>query len=134
MKFIFAKVGHKVQQLFRFVVHRAARDNPTHVRPQSALARRVRIAFHVRKLVVNSMSRHPRNRSAFESQRPASRQEVLHPFRCFVSAMRQQPVIAHADPETSGNPPKHKRNRKRFEVYINKHKKEPPSRPDNWVN
>ncbi len=28
----------------------------------------------------------------------------------------------------------YKRNRKRFEVYINKHKKEPPSRPDNWVN
>src|ERR1700676_605758 len=28
----------------------------------------------------------------------------------------------------------HKRNRKRFEVYINKHKKDPPSRPDNWVN
>ena len=28
----------------------------------------------------------------------------------------------------------HKRNRKRFEVYINKHKDEPPSRPDRWVN
>jgi membrane associated rhomboid family serine protease len=28
----------------------------------------------------------------------------------------------------------HRRNRKRFDVYINKHKKEPPSRPDNWVN
>ena len=28
----------------------------------------------------------------------------------------------------------YRRNRKRFEVYINKHKKEPPSRPDNWVN
>jgi membrane associated rhomboid family serine protease len=27
-----------------------------------------------------------------------------------------------------------KRTRKRFEVYINKHKKDPPSRPDNWVN
>jgi membrane associated rhomboid family serine protease len=27
-----------------------------------------------------------------------------------------------------------KRNRKRFEVYINKHRKDPPSRPDNWVN
>lgn len=27
-----------------------------------------------------------------------------------------------------------KRNRKRFEVYINKHRKEPPSRPDSWVN
>ena len=28
----------------------------------------------------------------------------------------------------------HKRTRKRFEVYLNKHKKEPPSHPDNWVN
>jgi len=26
------------------------------------------------------------------------------------------------------------RNRKRFQVYMNKHRKEPPSRPDNWVN
>jgi membrane associated rhomboid family serine protease len=29
---------------------------------------------------------------------------------------------------------KHERNRKRFQVYINKHKQDPPSRPDNWVN
>jgi membrane associated rhomboid family serine protease len=28
----------------------------------------------------------------------------------------------------------YRRNRKRFEVYINKQKKDPPSRPDNWVN
>ena len=27
-----------------------------------------------------------------------------------------------------------KRNRRRFEVYLSKHRKEPPSRPDNWVN
>jgi membrane associated rhomboid family serine protease len=26
------------------------------------------------------------------------------------------------------------RNRKRFQVYMNKHKEEPPSRPDRWVN
>ena len=26
------------------------------------------------------------------------------------------------------------RTRKRFQVYMNKHRKEPPSRPDNWVN
>jgi len=29
---------------------------------------------------------------------------------------------------------KFQRNRKKFEVYINKHKNEPPSRPDRWVN
>jgi len=28
----------------------------------------------------------------------------------------------------------YRRNRKRFEVYINKHKSDPPSRPDRWVN
>lgn len=29
---------------------------------------------------------------------------------------------------------KFQRNRKKFDVYINKHKNEPPSRPDRWVN
>jgi membrane associated rhomboid family serine protease len=29
---------------------------------------------------------------------------------------------------------KYQRNRKRFEVYVNKNKNEPPSRPDRWVN
>ena len=29
---------------------------------------------------------------------------------------------------------KFERNKKKFEVYINKHKSEPPSRPDRWVN
>ena len=28
----------------------------------------------------------------------------------------------------------HKRNKRRFEVYLSKHRKEPPSRPDSWVN
>lgn len=28
----------------------------------------------------------------------------------------------------------HRRNRRRFQVYMNKHRKDPPSRPDNWVN
>ena len=28
----------------------------------------------------------------------------------------------------------YQRNRKRFQTYINKHRKDPPSRPDNWVN
>ena len=29
---------------------------------------------------------------------------------------------------------KMERNKKRFQVYMNKHKEEPPSRPDRWVN
>jgi membrane associated rhomboid family serine protease len=29
---------------------------------------------------------------------------------------------------------KYERNRKKFEVFVNKHKNDPPSRPDRWVN
>jgi hypothetical protein len=29
---------------------------------------------------------------------------------------------------------KYQRNRRKFEVYVNKNKNEPPSRPDRWVN
>jgi hypothetical protein len=29
---------------------------------------------------------------------------------------------------------KYQRNRRKFDVYINKHKGEPPARPDRWVN
>ena len=29
---------------------------------------------------------------------------------------------------------KYQRNRKRFQVYMNKQKDKPPSRPDQWVN
>jgi len=29
---------------------------------------------------------------------------------------------------------KYQRNRKKFEVFVNKHKNDPPSRPDRWVN
>lgn len=29
---------------------------------------------------------------------------------------------------------KNQRNRKRFQVYMSKHRKEPPSRPDSWIN
>ena len=29
---------------------------------------------------------------------------------------------------------RYERNRKKFEVYVNKHKNDPPSRPDRWIN
>ena len=28
----------------------------------------------------------------------------------------------------------HRRNQRRFQIYLGKHRKDPPSRPDNWVN
>src|SRR5258708_37833171 len=65
----------------------------------------MRIAFIVRKLMMNPVRRHPENRPALERERRAPGQEIFHPFRSLVSAMRQKPVIAHPDSEAARYPP-----------------------------
>jgi hypothetical protein len=52
---------------------------------------------------MDTMGCDPENRSAFERERAAPRQEVLHPLRGPVTAVRQQPVIRHADAEHAGD-------------------------------
>ena len=39
MKFIFAKIGNVGEQRIQLIVHRLARHDPTHMRPQAAIAR-----------------------------------------------------------------------------------------------
>ena len=63
-------------------------------------------------LVMNAVRGHPENRSAFERQRRANRQQILHPLRSLVAAMRQQPVIAHPDAQAARNPPQKQRDKK----------------------
>ena len=100
-----AQVGHVAAQHIGVVMHRLAGEDPPHVRPERALARRMRVAVLVRVLMMNAMSGDPEDRSAFERQRAAGGQEVLDPFRCLVAAMREEAVIAHADPKRTGNDP-----------------------------
>ena len=109
MKFVFAEVGDVGQERINLIVHGLAGQDPSHVGPESAVARRVRIAFFVRILVMLAMRGDPENRSAFERQRSAGGQEIFDPFRSFVAAMGEQPVIAHADSQASRNPPKQDR-------------------------
>src|SRR6185503_5124492 len=80
-------------------------QNPSHVSPPFAVERSVRIAFFIRELMMNAMSCDPENRSTFERQSCANRQEIFHPLRSFISAMSKQAVVAHAYAETAGNPP-----------------------------
>src|SRR5712692_8772397 len=54
---------------------------------------------------MNAMGRDPENRAAFERQRRTPGEKVFHPLGRPVSAMSEQPVIAHANAEASGNPP-----------------------------
>src|SRR5271157_1544348 len=59
VKPVFAKLWNVGQQVLRVVMHGLARDDPTHVSPETAVPRRMRIAFLVRVLMVKTMCRNP---------------------------------------------------------------------------
>jgi hypothetical protein len=81
-----------------------AHQDPAHVRPPTAIVRRVRIARQIGFLVVDAMRGHPENRAAFEGQRAADRKQVLQGQRHLVRAVGMQPVVAHADAQPRGEP------------------------------
>ena len=107
IKRIGAEIGRVLRHQRGVVVVRVAEEDPAHVRPEAAVARRVRIAVVIRMLMVNAVGRHPEDRAAFERQRSADRQEVLERFRRLVAAMGVQPVIAEADAEADRHPMQH---------------------------
>src|SRR5437763_16968798 len=84
------------------------------MRPPLAIYRRMRIARLVRILMVDAMRCHPKNRSTLKRQSCACGQDVFHPLGSFVAAMSKQPMIAHANAETSGHPPQKDRNQECF--------------------
>ena len=105
VKFVLAKIRNVMQKLFGLVMHRLTGNDPAHVRPQSAIARRMGITFHIGQLMMHTVSRYPSDWPAFERQRSKCGQYIFHPLRRFISAMRQQPVVAHSDAQASSNPP-----------------------------
>ncbi len=70
---------------------------------------RMRIALLIGFLMVNTMHGDPEDRPAFERQRAANGEEILQPERAFVSPVRMQPVVSHADSEAGGDPIKEDR-------------------------
>jgi len=105
MKFVFTQVGDVGEEGIDLVVHGLAGKDPSHVGPDAAFARRVRVAFFIRILVMFAVRGDPEDRSAFEGQGCAGGQEIFDPFWSFVAAMRKEPMVAHPDSQTSCNPP-----------------------------
>ena len=64
--------------------------------------------------MVHAVRRHPRDRAAFKRQRSAGGQKIFHPLRRLVTAVRQQPVITHSNPEATRHPPHHHAQNQRF--------------------
>jgi hypothetical protein len=57
---------------------------------------------------------HPKNRAAFQSECATDRQNVLHPFRRLIASMGKEPMVAHSDSHTPGNPPQDHRDQESF--------------------
>jgi hypothetical protein len=76
--------------------------------PEATVTRGVGIPFLIGVLVMEAMYTHPEEWSAFQSQRRANREQILDPFWRFVTAMGKQTVVAHADTQAAGDPPKQK--------------------------
>src|SRR5271170_5161661 len=55
--------------------------------------------------MMNAVRSDPENRSAFKGERGADGQEVLHPLRRLVAAVREQAMISHPDSQAARNPP-----------------------------
>ena len=74
---VLAEVGRVARHARGVVVLRLAEDDPADVRPEPADARRVRVVRLVGVLMVQAVGGDPEDRSAFERQRAADRQEVF---------------------------------------------------------
>src|SRR5579864_8582433 len=107
VKLRFRQIGNVPRQSLRILMKAFAHQDPSHVRPPLAVERSVRVAVLIRELMMNAMSCNPEDRPAFESEGSTNCQEIFHPLRRFVAAMREQPVISHADSQAAGYPPEH---------------------------
>jgi hypothetical protein len=105
VELVFAKIGNVGKKRGGMIVQSAPSHDPTHVRPESTITRRVRIAFHVSILVMDPVRRDPEKRAAFQRQRGAEGDEIFEPFIGLETAMREQPVIGNADSQAAGDPP-----------------------------
>src|SRR6266567_588659 len=97
MKLRFGQIGNIARKRLGILMQALAHQNPTHMGPPFPVNGSVRVAFLVRKLMMNSMSGNPENRTAFERQRSADSQTILHPLWGLVAAVGQEPVVAHSD-------------------------------------
>jgi hypothetical protein len=64
----------------------------------------MRVPFLIGVLVMNAMRSHPRDRTAFQRQRPTERHKVFDGLWYLVRTMGQQPVVTHADATTDRQP------------------------------
>src|SRR5580658_4044361 len=104
MKFVLGQIGDVAFECWNVLAQGIASQDPTRMSPPLTVARRMRIPFLVRVLMMLTMDGHPQQRASFQSRRAANGEKVLKPLGCCVGAMSEQPVIAHAESEAARHP------------------------------
>src|SRR3954463_1915636 len=97
VELVAAEVRNITLQSVGVMVHGFAEEDPSHVRPELAVARGVRIARAIGMLMMDAVRRHPADRSTFKREARAGGEEIFEPFRALVAAMSQQAMVAHTD-------------------------------------
>src|ERR1700677_5240327 len=114
VELVFSEVRNVSRQGGGVVMHGLAGEDPTHVRPPFAVNRGMWVAVYVGKLVMDAVSGHPENRTAFERHGGAHGHKIFHPFGRLVASVSKQEVVAHADAHASGKPPQKHRYEERL--------------------
>ena len=83
-------------------------DDPSHVRPETAVSRRVRVTFLVGILVVKPVRGDPPDGPTLQSERGANREEILNQLWSLIAAVSEQAVIADPYTKAFRYPPEHK--------------------------
>src|SRR5580700_6663413 len=104
VKFVFGEVRNVAVKRRGILAQRVADQDPAYVSPPFAVARGVRVAFFIRKLMMPAMCGDPEKRSTFHGDDRANREEILDPLWRFVAPMGKQTVITHPDAEAARYP------------------------------
>src|SRR5215469_6297916 len=91
-----------------------AHQDPSHVSPPLAVERCMRVAVFIGELMMNAVSGYPEDRPTLKRQCSAKSETVFNPLGRFISAMSEQPMIAHADSQATRDPPEHRRGDERL--------------------
>ena len=104
VKFIGAEIGRVTLEGGGVLPERVANENPAGVRPPLAVARRVRIAIVIGKLMMLAMVGDPLQRAAFHRGHSANGEQIFHPLWRGERAVREQAMEADAEAEAGGDP------------------------------
>src|SRR5271156_1659302 len=104
MKAVLGQIWDVAFECRHVLAQRIASQYPTRMRPPLAIARRVRITFLIRELVMLTMDSHPEKRAAFHGRHAANRKKVLKPLGCREGAVGEQSMITNAKSQAAGDP------------------------------